>query len=137
MAILLWVGPSLLISTNQHGWSPPIKQHPSGNPNSWIQKAVENKWIQSISHTKSHESHWKTNGFKAFLLLQVNLMNPIPNLMNPILFFLPIIWGLLGGGGLSIRSWHYVVNIAETSCDIPTCTDMLGTWCLYTFHFCP
>ena len=60
------------------------------NPNSWIQKPVENKWIQSISHTKSHESHWKTNGFKAFLIL---------NLMNPILFFLPIIWGLLGEGG--------------------------------------
>ena len=34
------------------------------------------------------ENLWKTNGFKAFLVL--NLMNPIPNLMSPVFGFAAI-----------------------------------------------
>ena len=53
---------------NQHGWSPLSNNTLLENPNFWIQNLMEN-----------------TDGFKAFLIL--NLMNPIPNLMNPIFGF--------------------------------------------------
>ena len=49
---------------NHHGWSPPIQQHPSGTSLFW---------------------NSRTNGFNTFLIL--NLMNPIPNLINPIFGF--------------------------------------------------
>ena len=58
------------------------------------------------------ENLWKTNGFKAFLVL--NLMNPIPNLMSPVFGFAAIRAGgeyllmdldLLGG--ILLRTWPY------------------------------
>ena len=56
----------------------PIQKRPSGK--SYLfggekviwSKFYETKWIEDISHAKSHE---KAKGFKAFLIL--NLMNPI------------------------------------------------------------
>ena len=47
-----------------------------------------------ISPTKPHESHWKTNGFKAFLLL---------NLMNPFFGFAAATHGFRLSGGLFIN----------------------------------
>ena len=54
----------LSLPINQHGWSTPTKQHPSGKSQSLDSKTngkpMENQWIQSISHTKSHEFHSKS-----------------------------------------------------------------------------
>ena len=76
-------------------------------------KTLGNQWIQWISHTKSHESDWKSNGFKAFLTQNLSW---IPFQFSWIPFFLvllPIIWGWIpsdgsrpSGGDLFTRTWH-------------------------------
>ena len=86
---------------------PLFNNTPLENPIFWIQKLMEN---QCVSHTKSHESHWKTNGSKTFII--INLMNPIPNLINPIFGFAAHCFGgwkpsqgldLLWGGGYYLQ----------------------------------
>ena len=121
--ILLWVGPTLLINMGGHPlWNNTLLENPSFGFKNQLKpngKPMEQQWIQSISCTKSHESHWKTNGFKAFLIL--NLMNPIPNLMNPMFCFR---CSLFGGenllmyldllGGVLTRTWHCVYTYIYT-----------------------
>ena len=66
LAILRWLGPSLLIDMGGHLVLNILNNTLLENANYWIQKWMENPRIQSnFSHKKSHESHWQTNGFKS------------------------------------------------------------------------
>jgi hypothetical protein len=56
--------------------------------------------VVAKTNGKPMEKQWKTNGFKAFLILHV--MNPITNLMNPIFGF------AAGYLGMNAFSWIYI-----------------------------
>ena len=45
---------------NQHVWSPPIKQHPSGQSD-FLDLTTNGKPMENLSHIKSHESHSKSH----------------------------------------------------------------------------
>ena len=82
LAILLWVGPSLLINMAVHFLlnSTLLENHNFWIQNQWIQRIShtkcqcipwKNQWIQSISHTKSHESHSKSHESLFWVLLLI------------------------------------------------------------------
>ena len=45
---------------NQHVWSPPIKQHPSGQSD-FLDLTTNGKPMENLSHIKSHEPHSKSH----------------------------------------------------------------------------
>ena len=73
LAVLLWAGPSILINMGGHLLF----------KNTLLEYCILMCGFKN--QLKPMETQWKTNGFKAFLIL--NIMNPIPNLMNPIFGF--------------------------------------------------